>query len=327
MNLESLVKRGPTREPLRVLLHGVEGIGKTTFAASIPDAVFLSPEDGGGDLDFARLTIDSWTQALARLEMLITEEHSFRTVVIDTLDFLERLCWQHLMAEAKVDSIEKVNGGYGKGYVAATDEMTRMVRVLDRLRARRRMNVVGIAHTEVKTFNDPEGPNYDRYQIRMHKGAVGLWSGWSDAVLFANYDIKVKTEKGGGDAAMLKKGKAATTEPDRILFTQPRAAFDAKNRYNLPSEIELSWDAFAKAIRWAERDAAVLGTQSATPVPTAEETRAAVVHALRELDWTQEDVAALLDTVGVKKAVDVPESSRAAIVAALQISKSKSEAA
>lgn len=324
MSLSSLVKTGPTREPLRILLHGVEGIGKTTFASKAPGAIFLSPEDGGGDLDFARLTIDSWKQARARVQMLLDESHDYRVLVIDTIDFLERLCWQFLIGEANATGIEQVGGGYGKGYTAATEEQVRFIALLDTLRERRRMHVIALAHTEIKTFNDPEGANYDRYQIRMHKGAAGLWSGWSDCILFANYDIAVKTEKGSGDAVALKKGKASTRAPDRMLYTERRAQFDAKNRYSLPAELPLSWDEFATAIRWTERDAAIRSKPAPpAPPPTVEQIRAAMIYAKRELDWVDEDIGQLLETYSVRKVVDLPEHARAAVIAALTISHRK----
>lgn len=316
MSFLDSVRRGPSTEPLRILLHGVEGIGKTTFAAKIPNALFLAPEDGGGDLDFARVAVDSWAQAQSIVAQLTAEPHEFRTLVIDTIDFLERLCWQHLMKEAGVESIEGVGGGFGKGYVAACDEQTRFVKALDGLRASRRMHIVCLAHTEVKAYKNPEGADYDRYQIRMDRRASALWAGWCDAILFANYDVQVKTEK-SGDAAMLKRGKVKNRESDRVLYTQPRPAFDAKNRYGLDAELDLDWGAFSAAIRWDERDRAVLGKASALGAPTLDEMRDAVKNALRNLDWTNEDVAALLAQHNASKLADLADSDRGVVLATL----------
>lgn len=312
------VKTGPTREPLRILLHGVEGIGKTTFASKFPDAIFIAPEDGGGDLDIARLETGNWKQASTHIRALIDEPHNFRTLVIDTVDFLERLCFQHVMVENKVTTIEEVGGGYGKGWIAANEEQVRFVKLLDQLRDQRRMHIVALAHTEIKTFNDPEAASYDRYQLRMDKRQVALWSEWVDAILFANYEIKVRTQAGGKTADILKKGKAAAGTPDRVLFTERRAAFNAKNRYSLPPELPLEWDEFAKAIKWAERDAAI---RANVRVPTAAELKAAIDDAQRNRDWTREEVIALV--APATKASEVPEDARAAMIAALRVDHTK----
>lgn len=325
MTLASLVKTGPAAEPVRLILQGVEGIGKTTFASKAPGVLFLTPEDGGGDLDTTRLVVESWKDVLSRVRMLLDEPHEYRVLALDTINALERLCQAHLVAEAHVATIEDVGGGYGKGYTRSTEAQAELVRMLDELREKRRMHILALAHTEIRTFADPEGASYDRYQLRMHKSAVGLWTGWADAVLFANYDVQVKTEKGSGDAALLRKGKASTKAPERVLYTERRAAFDAKNRYNLPPELPLSWDEFAGAMRWDERDRAVLASAPPAKAPSVEDVRAAIGHALRELDWINEEVAALLSEHGATKAHELPESDRAAVLAALRVSHTKSK--
>jgi hypothetical protein len=322
--LSSLIKTGPTREPLRILLHGVEGIGKTTFASKFPGAIFLAPEDGGGDLDVARLPIESWKQAKERVQLLTTEPHDYRTLVVDTIDFLERLCFQHVVESAKgAEGIEDVGGGWGKGYTAANEEQLRFVKLLDALREQRRMHIVVLAHTEIKTFANPEGASYDRYQLRMHKHQIKLWSEWVDTILFANYEIKVNTERGGQNTPEnLKKGKARATAPDRILYTERRAAFDAKNRYSLPFEIPLDWGEFSKAIRWEERDAAIRANVH-VPSLSVKDVYDAIGVALRDLDWTQDEVRALLGKHGGTDSKNLPESARPAVVAELRKSHSK----
>lgn len=317
------VIRGPTTEPLRILVHGVEGVGKTTFAASAPNAIFLSPEDGGGDLDYARVPIDSWQTALSALDSLAREPHDFQTVVVDTIDYMERLCWAHLVgAQHGATTIEEVGGGYGKGYTAAVQAQSTMLGKLDILRSHRKMAVILLAHTTVKVFNDPEGPPYDRYQIAMNEKAAKLWLGWCDDVLFANYDVRVSQRTGAKPG---EKAKVRNEIPDRVLYAEHRAAYDAKNRHSLPSEMPLSWAEFSTAIRWAERVAATAARpQTPTPIPTIEDVRQAAGHAMRDLDWLQEDVAALLRQHGAAdaKAAGVPEASRSVVIDLLSVSHS-----
>ena len=257
------VKTGPTTEGLRILLHGQEGVGKTTWAAGCPRTVFLTAEDGGGDLDYARAVLPTWPELRAAVKDLAKDPQGFRTVCIDTIDSYERIVWDLLAKRANVNSIEDVGGGYGKGYTAAAEEMAALSRDLDLLRSKHRMHVIILAHSHVRPFNDPLGNPFDRYELRMHKGTSALWLGWADAALFACFDVTVKTAR--RNAAIDVKGKAV--EARRVLYTSKDAAYDAKNRYNLPEELPLSWAAFAQAIGWSRREAALLGT----PAPVVQE--------------------------------------------------------
>lgn len=271
MSLSSLIVRGPTCEALRILFHGQEGVGKTTFAAGCPGALFLTAEDGGGDLDYTRAVLDNWADLRRAVKDLAVEAHDFRAVVIDTIDTYERLLWQFLCAEFDVKGIEEVGGGYGKGYTAAAEEMAGLARDLDVLRARRKMHVIVLAHSHVRPFNDPLGAPYDRYEVRMHKTSADLWKGWADAILFACFDVTVmKAGKRGRavEAGAVEKGKALDGAK-RVIYTSKEAAYDAKNRHNLPEEIPLGWAPFAKAIRWDERDAALRAPPRTAPDPNA----------------------------------------------------------
>lgn len=314
------IQRGPTREPIRLLLHGVSGIGKTTFAAAIPNAVFVSAEDGGGDLDIARIPVDSWPAAMRAVSDLAREPHDFDTVVVDTISTLERFCHAQVVVDAKAVSIDEAYGGYGRGYTAAVTEQEKLVRALDELRARRRMNVVLLCHTSIKKFDDPRGLPYDRYMLAMNEKAAKLWMAWADDVLFANYEVRVKAD---GNAATAKKGKARDEVPDRVVYTETRPAFDAKNRHGLPADIPLDWPEFSAAIRWNERTSAARGASPApahvTGEPTTADLRAACVHALRELNWTNQDVSALLSPYGATKLDEVPASNRADVLSALRV--------
>jgi hypothetical protein len=266
--LANTVKRGPTVEPLRILLHGQEGVGKTTFLAGCPGVLTLTIEDGGGDLDYARAVLGSWADLRQAVRELIADPRAIaaqlgmdeiRAIGIDTIDAFERLLWAFICEEADAKRIEDVGGGYGKGYTAALEEMAALSRDLDTLRAKQRIHVILLAHSHVKAFNDPMGAPYDRYEVRLHKGTADLWKGWADAILFACFDVTVmKSGKRGRavEAGALEKGKALEGAK-RVIYTSKEAAYDAKNRHNLPDEIPLNWRAFAQAIRWDERDAAI----------------------------------------------------------------------
>lgn len=240
MSLAS-IKRGVTSAPMRVLLYGPEGVGKTTFGADAPAPIFLGTEDGFGLLDVARFPAPrAWREVLDALTVLERDAHEFRTLVLDSLDWLEPLVWAEVCRTNGKRDIEAF--GYGKGYIAALDTWRVLFAGLDRLRRAKGMHVVLLAHAKVARFNNLEGSDYDRFTLKIHEKAAGLAKEWCDAVLFANFAGILVAKDDNGKS----KGKAVGT-PVRTLYTERRAAFEAKNRYALPPELPLSWADFEAA--------------------------------------------------------------------------------
>lgn len=238
------VKKGRVVGPQRVLLYGVEGIGKSSFGASTPAPIFLETEDGTASMDIARFHRPrEWTDVLTAIRELTLESHEYKTLVVDTVDWLEPLCWAHVCRVARKDSIEDF--GFGKGYIAALDAWRVFVAALEQLRARKQMHVILLAHSQCKLFKNPEGEDYDRYSLKIHEKAAGLLKEWCDAVLFANW--RTYTRKADD-----KKKAKGISDGTRVMFTERRAAFDAKNRAALPFEMPLDWQAFFETVLGAD---------------------------------------------------------------------------
>jgi hypothetical protein len=259
------LRTGNGRGAQRIVFHSPKGIGKTTFAARAPAPVFMGTEDGLGDLDdiprFPPLT--SWEEVKRRVQELLTEDHDRRTLVIDTVDHLERLlhvyiCEKASSPKSKCESIEQVGGGFAKGYTYACEEFAWFQRSLDELRTKRGMHIIVLAHSHVKTFNNPDGTNFDRWEPKLQKQAAGLWMEWPDIVLFANIDTDIASTEWKEEKKALAKGKAIGTATRR-LYTSISATYDAKNRYGLPPEMALDWKEFATAMRFDEIEARLLG--------------------------------------------------------------------
>ena len=249
MSLLESITRGKENKPPPLFVYGQEGVGKTSLAASAPNPVFVQTEDGLGEIDTAKFPLaKSLNDVLNALAALRDEPHDFQTAVLDSADWLERLIWDRVCQDFGVRSIEKADGGYGKGYVHALTYWRQIVGLLDDLRSRRGMIVIVIAHSKVERFEDPENAAYDRYTPRLHKSATSLLYEWVDAVLFATKRFRVSKEEGSGfqgDRAIATAIGANGGE--RILRTVGSPACIAKNRFNLPSEIPLSWSAFMDA--------------------------------------------------------------------------------
>jgi hypothetical protein len=233
------VRRGRIEKPYRIVVFGPEGVGKSTFAAGAPNTIFLGAEDGTSELDVARLPQPTnWEDALDAVELLRNDKHDFGALAIDTLDWLEPLCWEKVCRDGKKKDIEDF--GYGRGYTAALDHWREFLHRLTGLRDERNMYIVLLAHSMVRTFRNPQGEDFDRYEMKMHAKTAGLVREWCDALLFANYETLAYESKGR---------TRGVSDGARFIHTEHNAAFDAKNRQALPARLPLSWDEFVGAAK------------------------------------------------------------------------------
>jgi len=242
ISLASL-NRTTVLKPPRILVHGVHGVGKTTFAAGAPDPVFILTEDGLGTLDVPHFPLArTFDEVMQELAALYTEEHPFRSLIADSVDWLEPVIHAKVCQDQGCGSIEDL--GYGKGYVHALDYWRQYLEGLNALRDHKGMAIIQIAHTDIKRFDSPESEPYDRYVIKLHSKASALLQEHSDIVLFANY--RISTVK--SDVGFNKKVTRALGSGERLLHTAERPAFLAKNRYALPETLPMSWAALAEAM-------------------------------------------------------------------------------
>lgn len=247
MSMLNQIQRGKASKPPRVLIYGTEGIGKSTFGAEAPRPIFIQTEDGLDEINCDRFPLaTSYEQVSTALQELRTADHDYESVVIDSLDWLERLVWDSLCQEYGVSSIEKVDGGYARGYTHALKHWREIIHHLNELRNQRGMVVVLIAHSKVERFEDPEAASYDRYSPRLHKHASALVSEWCDAVLFATRKIRTQSE----DAGFNRKRNIAHAvgRDERIMRCVGGPSCVAKNRYGITDELPLSWSAFIQSL-------------------------------------------------------------------------------
>jgi hypothetical protein len=250
ISLNSISKTSRNALPPRVVIHGAQKVGKSTFAAGAYKPIFLPLEDGlsGIETDSFPL-LSSYRQVDEALLSLYQGEHEFGTVVIDSTDWLEPLIWAHVCEQNGWKSIE--DPGYGKGYVAANSIWREFLDKLNALRVERGMAVILIAHSAVKRFEAPDSEGFDRYELKLQKGALGLVVEWADAILYAADEVAIKKE----DAGFNKKRARAMGTGHRILHCNSKPSFIAGNRYSLPDVIPLSWDSLLDAMNPAAKAA------------------------------------------------------------------------
>lgn len=223
-------------KPPRILIYGSQGCGKSTFGSLAPNPVFIQTEDGLDAIDVPAYPLcATFTDVLNNLGELAEEDHGYQTVVIDSVDWLERLIHAQICQERNVKALDDIP--YGRGYSMAIDVWRQYIDCLNYLRDQKNMIIIQIAHAEIKRFENPETDAYDRYNIKMHKLASALLLEHSDIVLFANQVVHVKKSQEG-----FSERKRATGSGERMLYTEERPAFIAKNRYSLPPEIPFTKD-------------------------------------------------------------------------------------
>lgn len=220
---------------------GNNGVGKTTFAAAFPSSLILDLENGSNHLDVARVPA-SKMKDLAAFRAVLKElretNHNFKTVGIDSVEALEGMINDAVCIEGKVTSIEDYGGGYGKGFTRSREIMREIMGDLRELQSKGITSIL-IAHTQVKTHSDPAtNQSYDRVIMRCNDKMAAIIRDLSDNVFYATY--KVFTAKENGKTRAFGDGQ-------RVIYTQWRPGFDAKNRLELPLELPLSYDAFAEA--------------------------------------------------------------------------------
>ncbi|MEA5016144.1 MAG: ATP-binding protein [Candidatus Limiplasma sp.] len=238
------ITRGKILKPQKVVIYGPEGIGKTSLAARFLDPLFCDTEGGSHQLDVARTPVpSSWTMLLEIVQSVIRDPSLCRTFVLDTADWAERLCVQHVCSVHDQKGIESF--GYGKGYVYVYEEFGKLLNLLSDL-IERGITVVVTAHAQLRKFEQPdELGSYDRYELKLSKktGAqvADMLKEWSDLLLFVNYKTVVINVDGQGAT----KGKNKAQGGQRVMYTTHTPSWDAKNRHSLPEELPMDYGAIA----------------------------------------------------------------------------------
>lgn len=229
------INKGIKKRPVKALIYGTEGIGKSTFASHFPKPIFVDLESGTHYLNVDRIDgIGDWEELLATLAELSNSE--YQTIVIDTADWAERLAIRYVCDKHQKGGIEEF--GYGAGYVYLAEEFGKLIKTLDRIIAHGK-NVVVLAHAILRTITLPEEQgSYDHWELKLNTKTTNkvapLVKEWADMVLFANYKTLLVDDKSNMGA----KKKAIGGQ--RVMYTTHTTFCDAKNRFGL--EPMLSFD-------------------------------------------------------------------------------------
>ncbi len=245
-SLMNRLKASSQKLPPRIVIYGTSKIGKTTFATSAPDCVVIQTEDGLSGVSGEVLCFElskTYEDVIANLDSLINEEHDRKTLVLDSLDWLEPMLWEYVCRQHNKPNIEAF--GYGKGYQFASEEWKNLLNKLNDLRIKRNMMIILIAHHQITKFEDPSLDGYDRYGLKLHKSADGKVKEWADVIGFANYRTNVLQQDKGFNQT---RGRAVGTG-ERMLYLEERPSFVAGNRFSLPPEMPLDFKTFISSFK------------------------------------------------------------------------------
>lgn len=259
--------KGKIKRAKKVVVYGPEGIGKSTFASRFPDPLFIDTEGSTNDMDVARLPRPtSWTRLLEEIEYVEKNPGVCKTLVIDTIDWAEQLCVEHVCAKHNKSGIEDF--GYGNGYVYTKEEFGRFLnRLTDVIEAG--IHVVLTAHAQLRKFEQPDEMGaYDRWELKLGKKTQSqtspLVKEWADMLLFCNYKTYSIAVDDKGKKHKAQGGK-------RVMYTCHHPCWDAKNRYGLPDECEFDYGVIAGIIEQTASEEQQKPAPETPPAPKAPE--------------------------------------------------------
>lgn len=203
-------------------IFGDAGLGKTTLASTFPSPVFIRAEDGLSSLSDkedikAFPVVKKSEDILDQARALWKEEHSFKTVILDSITKLDSLIQDEIIKDAGTKNLAQAYGGFGAGYGAVSARHYEIRNKLGFL-ADKGINIVFIAHSTTKEISLPDEPSFAKYTCEMHEKSLKNYIHDVDVVGF----LKLKV-------VLNKEGKATNTQ-ERELVCHATPSNISKNR-------------------------------------------------------------------------------------------------
>lgn len=222
------ILHGKQTNAIKTVIYGVEGVGKSTLASRFPNPLFIDCEGSTGQFDVARFPApQSWADVLG---MVSVARGQCGTLILDSVDWAERLAAASICARQRVKSLDELP--YGRGYSFLATEFERLLAALDGTG----LHIVLVGHARVKRVELPDDAGaYDRWTLALSRTTEPLVKQWADLMLFCNY----KT------ALCERDGKRRATGQERVIFSTHTATHDAKSRFDLPDEMSLQFESIA----------------------------------------------------------------------------------
>lgn len=251
----------PKTKPPMITIVGTPGTGKTTLGAMFPNALMVMSEDGASVFDswdeeakpsvLPRLPKASKDEVgnlkstretlLSIMDELITTEHGFTTLVVDSITSLDMLFGHEIALRDGVNTVADASGGFHKGYSEVASWHAEFVYKCEQLRAVKRMGIVFLAHTGIKKIrNRPDAAaDYSVFSMDMDNQALSIYTSQCDAVLYLVKEEFIQGSETNRKGQTTKLGRLVQTGERKLITTGDGQVgyINAKNRYNMPAEI------------------------------------------------------------------------------------------
>lgn len=262
MSYLSQVKKAVPQAPA-ITIVGFPGAGKTTLAAGFPNPIFIQAESASTvfetwDVDKqpaflpelpspdAKKNLRTSDVILAQLRELASAEHPYQTVVIDTITSLNQLLEREVVefdGDANVQDVANAAGGFHKGYGVLAGLHAKIMKACIYLAKKKGIAVILLSHTGFEKIKSrPDQPSeYTVFTPDLHRDSKKIYVSNSDAVLYLKARELVMGHESNRKGQTTKYGRITNTG-ERVLITSSDGSVgyvDAKNRYNLPPEIDI----------------------------------------------------------------------------------------
>jgi len=239
------IQKGKQGGPRRVLFHGTNFVGKTTFASQAFGGCLLANLEDDRDVDMDKSppirTWDDWQEFWLYCDS--TKDLPYRWVAIDTIDALQRILEKKICADKGADSMADDKFSYGKGNKFIEAAWDKIKFQLDWLHTERGLGIILLSHSEAVKITPPDAPSYERWEPSVCEFARDLLCDWSQEVFFGSFRTYVAQE----DAGFNRTRNIAAGGTERVIRTAPTAGVRAKNRLNMPETMtEFSFEKYAE---------------------------------------------------------------------------------
>jgi len=253
-------------ESLIVTVLGPPGSGKTSLATTFPKPFLIRTQGEAVPRDLADGSkppelgeTDTVEKLWDQLKALVADDHPYETLIIDSVTGLESLFIGDILSRDKAKAIQKALGGYGAGRDAVSAMHMRVRKAAELMRARRGMNVIFLAHSDIVRIEPPDSDGYSSYTLRLHDKSMAPYVDSVDVVGFIKQETILRGEEDGP--------KKAITTGERVLVTYLTPANVSKNRLGITDDLMVTHGVNPLGPWMGERNPTAKRARKAAPAP------------------------------------------------------------
>lgn len=264
MSILSAVQTGITPAGIRMVISGVEKMGKTTLSCNAPRALLVPLEIGYATMNVPKTPmLEHYTHVIQLMDEIIVQaqqgQFPYQTIVFDSATALERMIHQHVLTldpsygagNKKAVTMESALGGYGKAYTYANELFGNFLAKCDTLAIHGKINIILTCHVFAAEVLDPTVGQYNTWDLLLHSpknqktyGKREMITQWADIVGFLHEPVFISEGKNMNMGVSANQG--------RMLGVSREPGYVAGNRYNMTGKIQIpqhnGWNVVAQSI-------------------------------------------------------------------------------